>query len=398
MMRRDGCDTADLLDALEHVQARWDYGERPVNGVLRMRFSVPIGDGFAKGSKTLISTSHAMAIIRNRRVITAFPVIAPVLSVAWAIQTRSFQPCCEIPMTLTEARKQFLKHCGSAISLSPHTMRAYCSDLHDTQKYFGFRKQLKSVEKDHLRQYIRDLRENRGFKETTIKRRLASLKLMFKWAIQEEIVRINPFESLNERIRLPKRLPRALDRTDYAALRRAVQLAPRTDDFNNTRNKTAIHLLLDTGIRVGELVAINLDDLSLPDGCLLIHGKGNRQRFVYLLERPLCRKMQQYLTWRSSVPNCTGKLFVSSDGQSISTSMVRAALAEIARSGGIAKHITPHMLRHTCATQWLESGLDIRYVQKLLGHQSISTTEIYTHVSDQGLREALSRAGGARKR
>lgn len=301
-------------------------------------------------------------------------------------------------MTLTEARKQFLSHCGSAVSLSPHTMRAYCSDLDDTQKYFGLRKQLASVEKNHLRQYIRHLRENRQFKETTIKRRLASLKLMFKWAVQEEIVEINPFDSLNERIRLPKRLPRALDRGEQAILRKAVQLSPRTDDFDEVRNKTAIHLLLDTGIRVGELVAIKLDDLSLANGCLLIHGKGNRQRFVYLLQKPLARKIEQYLTWRSSVSACANKLFISANGKAIRPPTIRNGLKGIAKAAGIAKHITPHMLRHTCATQWLEAGLDIRYVQKLLGHQSISTTEIYTHVSDQGLREALSRAAGGKKR
>ena len=301
-------------------------------------------------------------------------------------------------MTLTETRKQFLRHCGSAVSLSPHTMRAYRSDLDDSQKYFGLRKQLASVEKNHLRQYIRHLRENRRFKETTIKRRLASLKLMFKWAIQEEIVKINPFDSLNEHIRLPKRLPRALDRSEQASLRKAVQLTPRTDDFDEVRNKTAIHILLDTGIRVGELVAIKLADLSLANGCLLIHGKGNRQRFVYLLQKPLSRKIEQYLTWRNSVSTCSEELFISSNGRAIGPPTVRVGLKGTAKAAGIAKHVTPHMLRHTCATQWLEAGLDIRYVQKLLGHQSISTTEIYTHVSDQGLREALSRAGGGKKR
>ena len=317
---------------------------------------------------------------------------------AIAIETHCFQPRCEISMTLTEARKQFLRHCGSAISLSPHTMRAYCSDLDDTLSYFGLRKKLESVEKDHLRQYIRHLREHRRFKETTIKRRLASLKLLFKWAMQEEFIKTNPFDSLNERIRLPKRLPRALDRGDQATLRKAVAIQSRTDNFDIVRGKTAIHLLLDTGIRVGELVAINLNDLSLANGCLVINGKGNRQRLVYLLQKPLYRKIEQYLTRRNSVSTCTEKLFVTSGGSAISTPNVRVVLRDIAKKAGIAKHVTPHMLRHTCATQWLESGLDIRYVQKLLGHHSISTTEIYTHVSDQGLREALARAGGRKKR
>lgn len=301
-------------------------------------------------------------------------------------------------MTLTEARKKFLRHCESAISLSPHTLRAYCSDLDDSQKYFGLRKRIGSVEKDNLRQYIRHLREHRRFKETTIKRRLASLKLLFKWATQEEFIKTNPFDSLNERIRLPKRLPRGLDRGDQATLRKAVAINLRTDDFDVIRGKTAIHLLLDTGIRVGELVAINLSDLSLTNGCLVINGKGNRQRLVYLLQKPLFRKIEQYLTWRSSVPTCTEKLFVNSNGKAILPPNVRVALRDIAKAAGVSKHVTPHMLRHTCATQWLEAGLDIRYVQKLLGHQSISTTEIYTHVSDQGLREALFRAAEGIKR
>lgn len=295
-------------------------------------------------------------------------------------------------MTLTETRKQFLKHCGSAVSLSHHTLRAYCSDLDDVQRYFGLRRRLESIEKDHLRTYIRHLREHRGHKETTIKRRLASLKLLFKWAMQEELLKSNPFDSLNERIRLPKRLPRALDRGDQVTLRKAVVIRPRTDDFDTVRGKTAIHLLLDTGIRVGELVAINLGDVSLKNGCLVINGKGNRQRLVYLLQKPLYRKIEQYLTWRNSVPTCTEKLFITSNGRALLPPDVRVTLRDLAKAAGISKHVTPHMLRHTCATQWLEAGLDIRYVQKLLGHQSISTTEIYTHVSDQGLREALSRA------
>lgn len=301
-------------------------------------------------------------------------------------------------MTLFEARKQFLSHCKSAISLSPHTLRAYCSDLHDIQNYFGFRKRLDSVEKDQLRHYIRHLREHRQFKETTIKRRLASLKLLFKWATQETFIKINPFDSLNERIRLPRRLPRALDRADQAILRRAVATTSRTDDFNMVRAKTAIHLMLDTGIRVGELVAIDLNDLSLANNCLVINGKGNRQRLVYLLQRPLCRKIEQYLTWRSSVQTCSEKLFVNSNGNAILPQSVRVGLRDISKKAGISRHVTPHMLRHTCATQWLEAGIDIRYVQKLLGHQSISTTEIYTHVSDQGLREALLKATGGGKR
>lgn len=301
-------------------------------------------------------------------------------------------------MTLTEAKKRFLRHCGLVVSLSANTVRAYTSDLDDALRYLGRRGKPESIRTEHLRGYIEYLREQRGLKETTIKRRLASLKLFFKWVQRENLVNEDPFDTLNERIRLPKRLPRALDRGDRESLRKALILCRDTDDFDAVRRKTAIHVLLDTGIRVGELVAIGLTDVSLANGSLVIHGKGNRQRLVYLLQKPLYRKMEKYLASRQSVQASSDRLFVSTAGRPISTVTVRAELRRISRAAGIARHVTPHMLRHTCATQWLEGGLDIRYVQKLLGHQSISTTEIYTHVSDQGLREALFRATGGFRR
>lgn len=301
-------------------------------------------------------------------------------------------------MTLMEAKKRFLRHCGLAVSLSANTLRAYTSDLDDALRHLGRRGKLENVRTDHLRGYIEYLRVQRRLKETTIKRRLASLKLFFKWVQREKLINEDPFDTLNERIRLPKRLPRALDRGDRESLRKALILCRGTDDFDAIRSKTAVHLLLDTGIRVGELVAISLTDVSLASGSLVIHGKGNRQRLVYLLQKPLYRKMEKYLAYRQSVQTSSDRLFVSPRGKPISTVTVRAELRRISRTAGIARHVTPHMLRHTCATQWLEGGLDIRYVQKLLGHQSISTTEIYTHVSDQGLREALFRATGGFRR
>lgn len=301
-------------------------------------------------------------------------------------------------MTLSDARKKFLKHCESALSLSSHTFRAYSSDLDDAQRYFGVRKRISAVEKDQIRQYIRHLREERNLKETTIKRRLACLKLLFKWTMHEEIIKANPFDSLNERIRLPKRLPRALDRMDRCKLHKAIMAGHGTDSFERARDKAAICLMLDTGIRIGELTAIDLSDLSLGGNCLVINGKGNRQRLVYLLQKPLRRMIGQYLTRRRSVATTTDKLFIQSNGKAIQAPYMRIVLREIAKTANLSRHVTPHMLRHTCATHWLETGLDIRYVQKLLGHHSISTTEIYTHVSDQGLREALIRAGKEEKR
>jgi site-specific recombinase XerD len=299
---------------------------------------------------------------------------------------------------LQDACGGFMGHCRTALSLSKHSLLAYESDLNEAINFIGPKKQLRSIDKDQLRAYLKYMRSTRQLKESTIKRRLAILKLLFKWAIQDEVIKFNPFDSLNERIRLPKRLPRALDRGDLALLMKALSKPTKVGDFEEIRNKAATHLLLTTGIRVGELSEIRTSDLSISNESIVIHGKGNRQRLVYLTLRSVRRVLEKYIVNRDKLRVPTDRLFVSIDGKPFQPSHVRPILAEIAKRAQLSRHVTPHMLRHTCATYWLEAGLDIRYVQKLLGHHSISTTEIYTHVSDQSLREALARAAGGLKR
>ncbi len=302
-------------------------------------------------------------------------------------------------MHLQRVCELFLNHCRSAINLSEHTLRAYAGDLKHAQRVIGQQVELRSLQKECLRQYIGHMRNEVALRESTIKRRVACLKLLFNWARREAILKTNPFDTLNERIRLPKQLPRAIDSADASKLRKIVATTPSgKDSFDAHCKRAAISLLLETGIRVGELSNIQLDDVSLPDRCIKINGKGNRQRFVYLLSPAPFDTVSSYIVKRKQISCRSSKLLISKEGKQLTPPLVRRALRELRESVGIPQHITPHMLRHTCATQWLESGLDIRYVQKLLGHHSISTTEIYTHVSDQSLREALLRANGGRKR
>lgn len=297
-------------------------------------------------------------------------------------------------MNLQDACEAFLSHCRSAVSLSEHTLRAYAIDLKDFQNHAKGKTKLAKLDKENLRQFIRHLREERKLKEITIKRRIACLKLFFRWAKQEGMIEINPFDNLHERIRLPKRLPRALGSMEIKQLSSAANLEISDDSFQELVTSIVIKLLLTTGIRVGELVRIDIDDLLLEDSSLKIHGKGNRQRLVYLFEPKLNQAIARYLRLRRSKSVSTKRLFISDAGVPFTTQKTRKLLGNLASNAGIERRITPHMLRHTAATQLLESGVDIRYVQRLLGHQSISTTEIYTHVTDQGLRGALRRVYG----
>ena len=296
--------------------------------------------------------------------------------------------------TLQDACESFLSHCRSAISLSEHTHRAYTIDLNDFQNHAKRETVLASLDKENIRQFIRHLREERKLKEITIKRRVACLKLLFRWVKLEGKITINPFDNLNERIRLPKRLPRALASEEINLLSKIANQETSNSSFLECATGIAIKLLLTTGIRVGELVQIDIDDLFLADSSLKINGKGNRQRLVYLFEPTLNQAIAQYLPLRRARTTETKKLFITDAGIPFTTQKTRKLLGNLACKAGIERRITPHMLRHTTATQLLEAGVDIRYVQKLLGHQSISTTEIYTHVTDQGLRGALRRAYG----
>lgn len=292
------------------------------------------------------------------------------------------------------AQERYLSHYQSLNNASIHTLKAYESDLKHFRRYVGNR-EIDNVNHEILRNYLRYQRDVQGLKETTIKRRLACIKLLFRWAKGEALLYTNPLDSLNERIRLPKRLPRALTKDEITRLQTSCEVCVDQDGFRQISEKILIRMLMTTGMRVGELVALTLDDLDLVDGTIRVQGKGNRQRLAYVLDPCLKRDMAHYLHLRPKHAY-QQQLIVYTSGKTLTTDRVRLDLKRQAARAGISRNITPHMLRHTAATEWLEAGLDIRHVQKLLGHHSISTTEIYTHVSDSSLKNVLLKLIGRR--
>lgn len=149
--------------------------------------------------------------------------------------------------------------------------------------------------------------------------------------------------------------------------------------------------MVSTGMRVGELCKIRLEDVA-PDGASVrINGKGSRDRVVYISDNDLGKDLLAAVSGQRTSQNI-GPLFLNRLGRPIKPQSIRAKLRRYAADVGLARRVTPHMLRHTAATLLIETGVDIRFVQRLLGHSSIATTEIYTHVSDEALRTALERA------
>jgi integrase/recombinase XerD len=183
-------------------------------------------------------------------------------------------------------------------------------------------------------------------------------------------------------------LPRTLSRREAQLLAQAAvrQLAGAPSNAAATW-PAALLLLLSVGIRVGELVRLRSRDFDPDSGGLHVRGKGRRERRVFVVDDRLRASLAQ-LAQRAGA-----EVLFAPDGRNWSTQAVRRALRETAEAAGISRRVTPHMLRHTCATLLLEDGVDIRFLQRLLGHENIATTAIYAHVGDSGLRKALAGAG-----
>lgn len=298
-------------------------------------------------------------------------------------------------LPLAEAAKAFLDHCRIAKCLSAHTLRAYEGDLGQFAGFAGREATVSTIERDLLRDYARHLFDHEKLKETSVRRKLAALKVMFRWLETEETIEITPFHRLQMPIRLPKRLPKALAPSEIRDLLQAARRHCTGDaDLAAKAFHLALLILFATGLRVGELTSVRLKDIEPEDGVIQVRGKGNRERRVYLPNKELLGYLKAYLKARAKVVGTSGneKLLVDSESLSITAQRLRRHLHRLAKRCGFKKRITPHMLRHTAATQLIEAGVDIRFVQKLLGHASIATTQIYTQVSDASLRSTLARA------
>jgi site-specific recombinase XerD len=302
-------------------------------------------------------------------------------------------------LRMGEAVARFLDHCRNGKGLSPHTLRAYHSDLTDFRNAVGQTVGIGEVNRDLIRLYARSLLENRRLKETTARRRIATLKVLFRWLEREELIALSVFHRLDLSIRLPKRLPRALEPADMRRLLRAAEkavLMPSTTPGDNRYGALimlfVIVVLFTTGLRVSELVSVRLENVSHRDGHIRVSGKGNRERTVYLPGRPAMKVLMEFLDARRKIPTSSDALVVAPDGTPVTAQYIRRRLRDLAQAASIPRRVTPHMLRHTAATQLLEAGVDIRFVQRLLGHASIATTQIYTQVRDATLKAKLARA------
>jgi site-specific recombinase XerD len=295
-------------------------------------------------------------------------------------------------MLLDAAVVDFLRYCEIERQLSQHTLQAYAGDLGDFCRFLPAETAVGSMTEANLTDYLTDLLDRRKLAIATVRRRFACLRAFIR-----KLVILGEATDLfgRWRLQLPrrKRLPRALSRPEVSSLLAGFASQRAVSDLAQVpRSSTAVRLMIATGIRVGELCKVRVDDVS-PDGrSFRIHGKGARDRIAYISDVDLRSDLEMLVEWHRGNGSAGGNLFLNRRKLPMKPQSVRSELRRYSTKTGAVRRITPHMLRHTAATLLIERGVDIRFVQRLLGHSSIATTEIYTHVSDEALRKTLERA------
>ena len=267
--------------------------------------------------------------------------------------------------------------------MSSHTIRAYKNDL----------MQFYNSDYDNVESYIEQLTRS-NIKTNTLRRKIACMKVFYNYLKYQNIIEENPFNQLHFQFRtekvLPKTIPYDIQKSIFIYLERKV-IESKTDyqKQHAERNLLIISLLLSTGIRISELCHIHLKDINLSNKTLHIIGKGKKERILFLGDQTTFNLLETYINKNGKESN--DFLFPGKHSpKPLSEQSVRLILKRIVEQNSLSKTITPHMFRHSFATMLLDNDVDIRYIQQILGHSSISVTQIYTHVSHSKQKEILS--------
>lgn len=290
---------------------------------------------------------------------------------------------------LQQLVSNYLKHCENQKNLNQKTVMAYRIDLGQFGDYL-LEHNLDDSEyssRTVITEYIAALHQN--YKPKSAKRKIASMKAFFSYLEYEEILAENPFNKIKTRYREPELLPRTIS---LSSLQRLLSEAYRQKDIcaktdyqrrKACRDVAVLELLFSTGLRVSELCNLKKEDMDLSQGILRIYGKGAKERMVYIANQSVLDALGDYQTLFLENIDGGELFFYNRLGRRLSEQSVRFMIRYYANRAGVSEHITPHMFRHTFATMLLEEDVDIRYIQQILGHSSITTTQIYTHVAMQ---------------
>lgn len=292
--------------------------------------------------------------------------------------------------TLEDYILEYIEYCKYRKRLDAKTLKAYRIDLN---QYHDFSPNLpECLLRETVDKFITNL--HKQYKPKTIKRKIASLKAFFHYLEYKDLLNENPFTKLDIRFReaklLPKTIPFHSIQKFLTTLYEQKELAKSEYQLRCCiRDIAVIELLFATGMRISELCSLKPADIDLESNNILIYGKGAKERILQIGNQEVISALVLYRdTFEQDIATCD-YFFVNRLGNKLSDQSVRFMINQYAKLAGIEQHITPHMFRHSFATLLLEQDVDIRYIQRMLGHSSISTTEIYTHVSNTKQKDIL---------
>jgi integrase/recombinase XerD len=321
------------------------------------------------------------------------PAIHPII--LWGMENTMTPASVVDPFNLQAHIQAFLGHCRHELNFSPHSLKAYRLDLNAFSRFVAERTPepcAGGVGRDTVRAYVTNLN---GYKPRTVRRRLATLKSFMGFLEREGILPFNPVNLLGARIRIGRPIPRTMNLESVRCMLFAAHQAARKEHHGTSRktidakrNHAVIELLFASGMRVAELSHLKRSDIDLDSSTVRIMGKGARERIIPICAGEVILAIKAYVAIRDSIGSKEDWLFLNRRSGRLSEQSIRRILKHWTESLGLS-HATPHMFRHTVATLLLEGGADLRYIQSFLGHSSIVTTTIYTHVAQEAHRRVL---------
>lgn len=292
--------------------------------------------------------------------------------------------------TLNDYITEYLEYCEHRKRLDAKTLKAYKIDLKQYDTYSCHSPE--GLSRNTVDLFITEL--HKQYKPKTVKRKIASLKAFFHYMEYKDLLTENPFNKLDVHFREAKLLPKTIPFHSIQAFLSVLygQKKQAASDYQlrcSIRDIAVIELLFATGMRISELCSLKPSDIDLENNTVLIYGKGAKERILQIGNPEVISALNLYQdTFQKDIAVC-GYFFVNKRKHKLSDQSVRFMINRYAELAGIGQHLTPHMFRHSFATLLLEQDVDIRYIQKMLGHSSISTTEIYTHVSNTKQKDIL---------
>ena len=318
---------------------------------------------------------------------------------------------------MKESIDSFLNHLVVEKGFSRNTLEAYRNDLHQLVGFVeehlngaGARGRLPeqtwtTIDLGLLSEYVSSLRGQKGYRDTTTARKVAALKSFFNFLIEEEIIHEDPTEFLTAP-RVGRSLPKFLSEDE---VQRLLAQASKAKSPEGVRDYTMLELLYATGLRVSEMVSLNLGDVNLDEGFVRCMGKGSKERISYIYPQAV-RTLREYIESARPLLKTADRnghtknndkkastheemaLFVNQRGDRLTRQWVWITLKNCAQQAALNTRITPHVLRHSFATHMLKGGASLRHVQEMLGHSSITTTQVYTHLTTEHMRREYDRS------